>query len=202
MLYGRTPLHIHFKCNSFHLLTSISPSIPLPPTSPLLIVRQSYRKRHLETELWERDGSHGKQSPYNRHRAWKIHGYKSRNINLRLRKLQSESEWLVQGQYLLACINNKNTGDFCCSFLVLFFILLNYHLQCCVNFCCIAKWLSHMCMHILFLIFSIMFCYKWLDIVPYSRTSLLIRSKCNGFASTNTGSQSGWFFLKSPSTSS
>ena len=34
VLYSRTSLPIHSKCNSLHLLPSSSPSIPLPPPSP------------------------------------------------------------------------------------------------------------------------------------------------------------------------
>ena len=34
-LYSRTLLFIHYKCNSLHLPTTKSQSIPLPPTLPL-----------------------------------------------------------------------------------------------------------------------------------------------------------------------
>ena len=67
----------------------------------------------------------------------------------------------------------------------LFFFFAIVDLQCSVNFCCTAKWPSHTHTHTyiytLFLtLSSIMFHYKWLDIVPcaYCKISLLIHSKC------------------------
>lgn len=42
-----------------------------------------------------------KHSPYKRHRAWRIHGYKSVYTNLGLRKLQSESEMTCPREMLI-----------------------------------------------------------------------------------------------------
>ena len=80
-----------------------------------------------------------------------------------------------------------------------FFKFFNYSwLQCCINFCCTVKWSSHIyymcvCVYILFLIWSSITVYhKWLDIylpVLYSRTSLLIHSKCNSLHLLSPNSQ-------------
>ena len=76
----------------------------------------------------------------------------------------------------------NNSKD--CALFLFFFILYwsTVGLQCWVNFCGTAKWLSHKFIDLLFLVLpSIMFCHKWLDIVPcaVSRTSWVIHSKWN-----------------------
>ena len=76
---------------------------------------------------------------------------------------------------------------------ILFKKLLYYNLQCSVNYCCTAKWPSYTYTYTPFVILSsITFYYKWLDIVPvlYSRTSLLIHSKCHSLHLLTPNSQS------------
>ena len=77
------------------------------------------------------------------------------------------------------------------SFLFIFLIIVD--LQSSVNFSCTAKWPSHTCIYILFLIYflSRSITRDWIEFpVLYSRTSLLIHPKCNSLHLLTPNSQS------------
>ena len=137
MLYCRTSLLIHSKCDSLYLLTTNFPSISLPPTSSFVTTRlfsmqcfYTYFKdeeMEVQRELWP---IHGHKNAYTKTRTW-TEPFGSRVHTLNLSDVLSSADSRDVNIYVP----------------VSFLFLKNYwhivDLQCCVNFCSTAKWLNY-----------------------------------------------------------